>query len=321
MSLIRDPDKTTWLNEVVVALAAVGFAVLGRTMLDMIAPGTLPFALTFPAVIFASLIAGTRSGAAAVIICQLLVWYFVFPPPGSFVLTSGQATSLIFSTFSLGLTVWLVGRYRAVQARLRQEAKERVDLLSLALREVDHRTKNNFQIAASLLQSQAAAQSDPALAQELRNAASRLTSIAGVYADLALSSAGLSTVVLHEYLRELCTRFSETMLPPTVSLAFESEPVEVPAQAATTIGLIVNECLTNAAKHAFPRGLGEIAVLVRREDQAILIEVRDDGVGVTGGEGASGIGSTLIATLARSIRASFATGEDRGRICTLRVPL
>jgi len=321
VNLIRDPDKTTLLNEVMVTLAAVGFAMLGRTLIDMIAPGTLPFALTFPAVIFASLIAGTRSGVAAVVICQMLVWYFVFPPRGSLVLTSGQATSLVFSTFSLGLTVWIVGRYRAVQARLRQEAKERVDLLSLALREVDHRTKNNFQIAASLLQSQAAAQSDPALAQELRNAASRLTSIAGVYADLALSSAGLSTVVLHEYLRELCARFSETMLPPAVSLAFESEPVEVPAQAATTIGLIVNECLTNAAKHAFPRGQGAISVAVRRDGKAVLVEVRDDGVGMTGGEGAGGIGSTLIATLARSIRASFATGEDRGRVCTLRLPL
>lgn len=319
MKLIRDPDETTWLNEAVVALAAVGFAVVGRTLIDMVAPGTLPFVLTFPAVIFASLIAGARSGAAAVVICQLLVWYFVFPPRGSFMLTSGQALSLAFSTLSLGLTVWIVARYRAIQATLRQEAREKVDLLSLALREVDHRTKNNFQIAASLLQSQAATQSDPALALELRNAASRLTSIAGVYADLALSSAGLSTVVLDEYLRELCTRFSETMLPPTVSLTFESEPVEVPAQAATTIGLIVNECLTNAAKHAFPRGLGAIAVAVRREGKAILIEVRDDGVGAAAN--ASGTGSTLIATLARSIRASFSAGDDRGRVCTLQVPI
>ena len=319
MKLIRDPDEANWLNEAVVALAAVGFAVIGRTLIDVVAPGTMPFALTFPAVIFASLVAGARSGVAAVIICQLLVWYFVFPPRGSFALTSGQALSLTFSTLSLGLTVWIVARYRSVQARLRHEAKERVDLLSLALREVDHRTKNNFQIAASLLQSQAATQSDPALALELRNAASRLTSIAGVYADLALSSAGLSTVVLDEYLRELCARFSETMLPPTVGLTFESEPVEVPAQAATTIGLIVNECLTNAAKHAFPRGLGAIAVAVRREGKVILIEVRDDGVGAAAN--ASGTGSTLIATLARSIRASFSTGDDRGRVCTLRVPI
>jgi two-component sensor histidine kinase len=250
----------------------------------------------------------------------LLVWYFVFPPRGSFGINSAQAVTLFFSTLSLGLTVWIIAAYRTAQARLRQEAQSRVDLLSLALREVDHRTKNNFQIAASLLQSQAAAQSDLALAHELRSAASRLISIATVYADLALSSADLNRVMLQDYLRELCARFRETMLPPTVSLAFDGEAVEVSTQAATTIGLIVNECLTNAAKHAFPRGIGAIAVSVRRDGGAILIEVRDDGVGGTGA-GTPGTGSTLIATLARSIRAGFASSDDGGRVCTLRVPL
>jgi len=308
-----------WLGEVVVTLAAIGFAVIGRAVIDMFAPGVLPFALTFPAVIFASLLAGARAGAAALIVCQLLVWFFVFPPRGSFAISSAQAVSLFFSSFSLGLTVWIIAAYRAAQTRLQQETRSRVDLLSLALREVDHRTKNNFQIAASLLQSQAAAQSDPALAHELRSAASRLISIATVYADLALSSADLNRVMLQDYLRELCARFRETMLPPTVSLAFEGDAVEVSTQSATTIGLIVNECLTNAAKHAFPRGIGAIDVSVRRDGDAILIEVRDDGVG-NAGAGTPGTGSTLIGTLARSIRATFAASEDRGRVCTLRVP-
>jgi two-component sensor histidine kinase len=320
VKIVRDADGMNWLGEVIVTLAAIGFAMIGRAVVDMFAPGVLPFALTFPAVILASLLAGARAGAAALIVCQLLVWYFVFPPRGSFAISSAQAVSLFFSTISLGLTVWIIGAYRAAHARLQQETRNRVDLLSLALREVDHRTKNNFQIAASLLQSQAAAQSDPALAQELRSAASRLTSIATVYADLALSSADLDRVMLQDYLRELCARFGESMLPPTVSLAFDGDAVEVSARTATTIGLVVNECLTNAAKHAFPGGMGAIAVSVRREGSAILIEVRDDGVG-SAADSAPGTGSTLIATLARSIRATFAAREDRGRVCALRVPL
>jgi two-component sensor histidine kinase len=320
VKFVRDPDGMNWLGEALVTLAAIGFAVVGRAVIDMFAPGVLPFALTFPAVILASLLAGVRAGVVALIICQFLVWFFVFPPRGSLAVSSAQAVSLFFSTLSLGLTVWIIGAYRAAQARLRQEAQSRVDLLSLALREVDHRTKNNFQIAASLLQSQAAAQSDPALAQELRSAASRLTSIATVYANLALSSADLNRVMLQDYLRELCARFRETMLPPTVSLAFEGNPVEISARAATTIGLIVNECLTNAAKHAFPGGIGAVEVSVRNDGGAIQIEVRDDGVG-DAGTGAPGTGSTLIATLARSIRATFAASEDGGRVCTLRVPL
>jgi two-component sensor histidine kinase len=316
----RDPKNAGWLREAIAVLIAIGFAMAGRIVIDMFAPGVLPFALTFPAVIFASLLAGPRAGAIAIIICQAITWYFVFQPSRAFTLTFVQGVSMIFSTLSLGLTVWIVGAYRAAGVRLQQESQRRVDLLSLALREVDHRTKNNFQIAASLLFSQAAAQSDPTLAQELRDAAGRLMSIAGVYADLALSSTDLHTIMLHEYLRDLCARFGETMLPPTVSLDFKGEPVEMTAQTATTIGLIVNEWLTNAAKHAFPHGTGRLQVVLRREGDTTLIEVGDDGVGGGPGGGTPGTGAALIGTLAKSIGATVTVTTDGGRRCQLRVP-
>jgi two-component sensor histidine kinase len=324
MKLVRDPNDIGWLGELVVTCAAIGFALLGRAIIDMFAPGVLPFALAFPAVIFASLFGGARAGAAVAIIWQTLAWYFVLPPRRSFALSFADAVSLIFATLSLALTVWIIAAYRSAASRLQEETQRRADLLSLALREVDHRTKNNFQIAASLLQSQAAIQQDPTLARELRAAASRLISIAEVYADLALSSADLSTVMLQNYLRELCTRFRRTMLPPAVKLRFSGETIEVPAQAATTIGLIVNECLTNAAKHAFPGGAGTIQVVARREDSTIVVEVRDDGIGsapAAKSTGSPGAGSTLITTLAKSIKASFAAEEQGGRHCVLRVPI
>ena len=325
MKLVRGPNDIGWVGELVVASAAIGFALLGRAIIDMFAPGVLPFALAFPAVIFAGLFGGARVGAAVAIVLQIFVWYFVLPPHRSFALSFAEVVSLIFATFSLALTVWIIAAYRGAASRLQEETARRADLLSLALREVDHRTKNNFQIAASLLQSQAATQQDATLARELRTAAGRLISIAEVYADLALSSADLSTVMLQSYLRELCRRFRRTMLPPAVKLRFHGETIEVPAQAATTIGLIVNECLTNAAKHAFPGGAGTIQVATRREEGAIVVEVRDDGVGSVSGEtpasGCAGTGSTLIAMLAKSIKASFATEEQGGRQCVLRVPL
>jgi two-component system, sensor histidine kinase PdtaS len=325
MKLVRDPSEIGWVGELVVACAAIGFALLGRAIIDMFAPGVLPFALAFPAVIFGGLFGGARVGAAIAVVLQIFVWYFVLPPHRSFALAFAEAVSLIFATLSLALTVWIIAAYRGAASRLQEETQRRADLLSLALREVDHRTKNNFQIAASLLQSQAATQQDPTLARELRTAAGRLISIAEVYADLALSSADLSTVKLQNYLRELCKRFGRTMLPPAVKLRFHGEAIEIPAQAAATIGLIVNECLTNAAKHAFPSGTGTIQVAARREKDAIMIEVRDDGVGSVSGEtparSCGGTGSTLIATLAKSIKASFTTEEQGGRHCVLRMPI
>lgn len=207
--------------------------------------------------------------------------------------------------------------------RLQEEQERHVELLSLALREVDHRTRNNFQIAASLLLSRAAGESDSRLRDELQQAASRLQSLAGAYSNLALSSADLSTVHLHEHLREICDRVRAGMLPAGVSLSFDAEPVQLPAQSAVAIALIVNECLTNAAKYAFPDGLGAVAVWLRPDGEEILVTIEDDGIGRDTSD-ETGTGSKLIGMMARSLKADFqitsGATTDRGTRCELRVP-
>jgi two-component sensor histidine kinase len=317
----RKPDL--WAD-IVVATAAVGLAAAGRMLVDLVAPGVMPYAFVFPAIIFASLVAGARAGLIATVICQLLIWYFVIPPRREWAITLPDLIGLLVATVSLILTIWPVSAFRATALRLREEQQRHVDLLSLALREVDHRTRNNFQIAASLLLSRAAGQADDRVREELQAAAGRLQSLASVYSNLALSSADLSTVLLHDHLREVCDRVREGMLPAGVSLSFDAEPVQVPAQKAVAIALIVNECLTNAAKHAFPDGLGAVAVWMRPDGDQILITIEDDGQG-RGSDNSAGTGSKLMGVLSRSLGAQLeitgATTTDRGTRCELRVPL
>ena len=305
-------------------MAAIGLAVVGRAIVDLLSPGVVAYAFVFPACIFASLIAGARSGYIAALSCQLLIWYFVIPEQRSFRISTPDAIGIAVATASLALTVWAVSSFRATSLRLQDEKERHVELLSLALREVDHRTRNNFQIAASLLLSRAAAASDSGLRDELQQAASRLQSLAAAYSNLALSSADLSTVLLHEHLREICDRVREGMLPAGVSLSFDAEPIQLPAQSAVAIALIVNECLTNAAKHAFPDGVGAVAVWLRPDGGDVLVTVEDDGEGrKMSGDG--GTGSKLIDMMARSLKASFLVSSgattDRGTRCELRVPL
>jgi two-component sensor histidine kinase len=307
-----------------IAMAAIGLAVIGRALVDIFAPGVVAYAFVFPAVIFASLMAGARSGWMATAGCQLLIWYFVIPPHRDFTISTPDAIGLLVATASLVLTVWAVASFRATSMRLQEEKQRHVELLSLALREVDHRTRNNFQIASSLLLSRAAGEADVRLRDELKQAAGRLQSLAAAYSNLALSSADLSTVLLHDHLREICDRVREGMLPAGVALSFDAEPVQMPAQSAVAIALIVNECLTNTAKHAFPDGIGAVAVWLRPEGDDVLITIEDDGIGANDARGA-GTGRKLIDVLARSLRGEFhissATTTDRGTRCDLRVPL
>ena len=302
----------------------MGLAVVGRAVCDLLSPGVVAYAFVFPATIFASLIAGARSGYIAAGCCQLLIWYFVIPPHRSFEISTADAIGLFVATASLLLTIWAVSSFRATSMRLQEEQERHVELLSLALREVDHRTRNNFQIAASLLLSRAAGEGDTRLRDELQNAAGRLQSLAAAYSNLALSSSDLSTVLVHEHLREICDRVREGMLPAGVSLSFDAEPVQMPAQSAVAIALIVNECLTNAAKHAFPDGLGAVAVWLRPDGGDVLVTIEDDGIGHKGNR-AGGTGSKLIDMMARSLKAEFKISSggttDRGTSCELRVPI
>ena len=307
------------LTDIIGIFAAIGFCVASRLILNMIAPGMVPFALTFPAVMVATLFAGARAGAIATVVLQLLVWYFVLPPERSFGLLSGQAVGLAITTLSLFFMVWVAAAYRKAMLQLSRENEDHVELLAMALREVDHRTKNNFQIAAALLQTQANSQEDKALGEELRRAASRLMSIAEVHATLAVSSADLSTVLLHDYLRRLCDRVRDAMLPATVELKFTATPVELPARVAVNVGLIVNECLTNAAKHAFPNHSGVLKVDISIDGRNVVITIEDDGPGSAAN--AIGMGSRLITTLARPIGAEFTRQGEHGTNCVLRLPL
>ena len=80
------------------------------------------------------------------------------------------------------------------------------------------------------------------------------------------------------------------------------------------IGLIVNEVVTNACKHAFPNGrLGSVAIRVERvADAEARISVRDDGIGFDVDQVADGIGSRLLAGLSGQIDADYRFTRNGG---------
>ncbi len=143
------------LTQAIVALAGIALAVGLRLTLERVAPGLAPFVLTFPVIAAVTLVAGARSGLMTMIGCQLLIWYVLLPPAYSFVVDSlTTLVNLLLVTAAQLLLLWALSAYRTVMVRAQAESQQRIDDLSLALREIDHRTKNNFQLAISLLEIQ-----------------------------------------------------------------------------------------------------------------------------------------------------------------------
>ena len=192
------------IRSIIIAFAAIGFAIVGRLVIQSIVPGVVPYALTYPAIILAGLLGGWEAGLISVAGCELLIWYFVLPPTRTFTpLALSDAVSLAVSTISQLIALAVVVKYREASERAHRDEAARAEFFRLALNEMDHRTKNNFLIAASLLTAQAS-QAQPEVAGELKNAAARLMSIAGTYSQLSRSSQSISEVRLDDYLGEIC---------------------------------------------------------------------------------------------------------------------
>jgi two-component sensor histidine kinase len=309
------------VTEIMVAFAAIGLAVGGRVALDQFIPGVIPFVLTFPAIAIATLMAGPRAGLVTLAGCQLLVWYAVMPPYRSFVFESpAQVVSLLLSTAAQLVMLWAIGAYRGMTGQLAAENRQRIEDLSLALREIDHRTKNNFQLAVGMLDIQGRNATDPELRSALSRAAARLQAIGGVYKNLALSSADLNLIRLHDYLADVCGRVREGLLSPAVQLELKAEPVMVPHDHAIRIGLIINELVTNAAKHAFPEGVGHVLVALEDLGDALRLTVRDDGTGFDQEKTGDGLGARMIQMLARQLNAQVTTGADTGTSYVFVIP-
>ena len=305
---------------IAIATGCVAGAVLLRLLLEQVVPGVLPFLFTFPAVIGAALAGGTLAGGTALVGCQLLTLAFVLP---HWIRDTGdrpqEVVNLALATVSLALAVWATAAFRRLHLRHRHQCERELKTLSLLVNEVDHRTKNNFQIAAALLHTQGLAAASDEVREELNTAAGRLVSIAAIYGNLSGRRPDGAKVALREHLDEICAGLRAGLLPPGVALTLEGDAPVVPATTALTVGLVVNEWVTNAVKHAFPDRSGTIRVRIGASAQEIAVEVRDDGVGLPAVR-AVGTGSRLLASLVEALDGEVERHNDGGTVCSLTVP-
>jgi two-component sensor histidine kinase len=311
------------VTELAVGIGVTAFFVGLRLAITPLIGEVAPFALSVIAVVLAALIGGWRSGLVSMVLGATLIWYLILPPQGSFALQS-PATALILTSGILTEAIILValGVYQHEMRRGQLERARRINFLGHALKEMDHRTKNNFQIVTSLLTLQANRSDRTEVKAALNEAAERLKAVSAVYDSLAPSSQGLAAVRLQDQLQEMCDQISRGIMPDGIRLETELEPMLVPHETGVAIGIVVNELVTNACKHAFGDGGGSIRVKAWREDGAALIEVADDGIGFDSGKAKNGLGSRLVTAFVQRVKGkSEVRSSSGGTVHRLTVPL
>jgi PAS domain S-box-containing protein len=172
-----------------------------------------------------------------------------------------------------------ITKRKASEDMIRAQLKEK----EVMLKEIYHRVKNNLQIIQSLLNMQARRVKDDRVVQALRESQNRIRSMALVHERLYRSS-DLSEIDFKDYLGRLVAELGTSfgVRPDQVRILLELAEVKLGIGCAIPCGLIVNELVSNALKHAFPNGkLGRIRIgLDSGGDGMVRVSVFDDGVGL-----------------------------------------
>jgi two-component sensor histidine kinase len=191
------------------------------------------------------------------------------------------------------------------------------------LEEVHHRVKNNLQLISSLLNLQASRVKDRAVAELFADSRNRVRSMAMVHENL-YRAGNFARVPMAPHIRNLCGHLVRAygMLNQQVDLATEVDDVELNMDQAVSCGLIINELVTNALKHAFPGGqAGRIRVELKAADEKrYALAVEDNGIGVGANLDAAcadSLGLRLVHDLAEQLQGAIAVDGERGTKITI----
>jgi PAS domain S-box-containing protein len=187
------------------------------------------------------------------------------------------------------------------------------------LREVHHRVKNDLQLISSLLSMQSRRLSDPDSVLALAECQSRVQTIALIH-EYMYQSENIARLPLSRNIRGLAANLLRVVGPPDRAIHLEvdvEEDLELPVDRAIPCGLILNELMTNALKHAFPDGrAGTLRITLRRElPERVLLGVGDDGVGLREGRHGTlhgSLGWRLVQAFAEQLGAEIRVHSDAG---------
>ena len=211
------------------------------------------------------------------------------------------------------------------QQQFQRKLQAALDRHQILLKEVNHRVKNSLQVVTAMLQLQANSVGDPDLSERLNEASSRVNAVGRAYERLAYN-ADYENIELVEYLREIIGDLEPTVAP--CKIEFEtSEEIQIAADRAILVGLIINELVANAGKYAYPDCPGGLiwVRLFQSDKNSIFVSVRDEGAGLPPGfdpTTSKRLGTRLVNALSKQLGAELTRPiSPVGANFTLLVPL
>jgi two-component sensor histidine kinase len=167
---------------------------------------------------------------------------------------------------------------KEIDRKIRDSLKEK----EVLLQEVHHRVKNNLQVISSILNLQTSYVDDPHTLEILRESQQRIKSMSFIH-ETIYRTADFSRLEFMDYIKTIASNLIQSYRSASTAIEFvpDMQSVGLNLDQAIPCGLIINELVSNALKYAFKgRKKGRLEILLKEENQEVILAVKDDGVGL-----------------------------------------
>ncbi len=197
-----------------------------------------------------------------------------------------------------------------------EQIKASLSEKEILLKEIHHRVKNNMQVISSLLNMQSRYLTDTKAIDIFLASMDRIRSMSLIHNHLYRSES-LSRIDVRDYIRDLSGSLLNTYSVDTlVELNTDITPLSLTIDTVLPLGLLVNELLTNALKHAFPgERTGLINIGLKSEGTQLTLTVSDNGIGIPPDldhMDTQSMGMQLIVTLVEQLEGTIELNRDKG---------
>jgi two-component sensor histidine kinase/HAMP domain-containing protein len=208
---------------------------------------------------------------------------------------------------------------KKAEAQIEASLKEK----EVLLQEIHHRVKNNLQVISSLLNLQSEYVEDQKALEVFQESQHRVRSMALIHEKLYRSE-NLAQIDFADYVRELSTYLfrSQTAKVQDITLTVQPENIFLDIDRAVPCGLMLNELVSNALKHAFPNGRpGEIRIELSIDNhRQLTLKVIDNGIGFLAEwdyQNTKSLGLQLVNTLVDQLDGKIELDRDNGMEFTI----
>jgi chemotaxis protein methyltransferase CheR len=200
------------------------------------------------------------------------------------------------------------------RTRLEREHAAAHERIGMLLEELTHRVKNSLQLIGAMVMIEARSHKSGEGRAALERVSNRIAALGQLYSTLSKADA-VEDVDAATYLDALCRDLIESVHKEgdtTIALKTDIESAILPTDRAISIGLIVNELVTNAVKYAFPsKAKGTVMVTLKRGPGELRLTVADDGQGLDAQRADSGLGGRIVDGFAQQLGGQVERKSDR----------